>query len=166
MGVNLVAANRARGAVAALAVFVGLLALPGSAVAQVKCDTDQIVQEAQNGSVGSYPLACLNQAEALLSDYELYSPDLVQRVHAARDWTSTNSAASNKPRRVSGLSTISPVVVSRSPLASVFDRLAPSSIGEVPSVVLVLASASILLLLGGCLSAVSRSRSRRRMRTA
>ena len=166
MGVNLVAAKSARGLIVALAVFVGLLALPGSAMAQTTCNTDQIVQEAQNGSVGSYPLVCLNQVESLLSDSELYSPELTQRVELAKGWSSTADGTVEKPRQTSGLGPATPVVVSHSPLASLYERLAPASIGEIPLVVLVLASASGLLVLGGCLSAVSRSRSRRRTRTA
>ena len=165
MGVNLVAAKRARGLIVALAIMVGLLALPGSASAQVQCDVDQIVQEAQDGSVAVHPLACLNLAEVWLSDYELYSPELTQRVELAKHWTSTAGTSSESPRQLEGVSP-TPVSANRSPLASIFDRLAPASIGEVPLVVMVLASASGLLLLGGCLSAVSRSRSRRRTRTA
>ena len=163
MGVDLVAAKRARGLIVALAIVLGLVALPGSASAQVKCDVDQIVQEAQDGSVGVHPSACLNEAEALLSDYDLYSPELSQRVALAK---STTGGTAESTRRLEG-ATVAPVGdVNRSPLASIFDRLAPASIGEIPLVVMVLASASGLLLLGGCLSAVSRSRSRRRTRTA
>ena len=165
MGVNLVATKGARGLIAVLAVVVGLLALPGSASAQVPCDVDQIVQEAQDGSVAAHPLACLNQAEKRLSGYADYSPELTQRVEWAKAWTSTVSGTSTKPRQLNSLGAAAPVV-SHSPLASLFDRLAPANIGEIPVVVLVLAFASGLLFFGGLLSAVSRSRSRRRMHAA
>ena len=148
--------KRIRGLLAAFAVVLGLLAIPTSASAAVVCDTRAILDGAQQGSVASYPTACLDQAIASISDQTLY-PELVQRIEAAKQ-----QASDRVPSRTLEGGQITPVTSAHSPLAAAFDAFAPSGVGELPAIVLVLTLGAGLLVLGGLLSAVSRSRSRAR----
>ncbi len=150
-----------------IAIF-GVLLVPAGASAAT-CDWHGLIDSAYNDrQITTHTTACYQRALAELpADADGYAPAVRARILQAMrrdgDLAAQNSAGRNARFLASGLTAEPAAAVAvRGPVTNLLTDLGPAHVEDVPTPVLALGGAAVLLLLAGLVTSVTRVRTARR----